>query len=97
MLFHTPEFIFLFLPTAVALHFALARRSVNAAIAGTTILSIAFYAWWNPSFVLLPLLSIAGNFWLALRVIAAEPTRSRHLVITGIIANLFVLCYYKLH
>ena len=95
MLFHTPEFIFLFLPLALALHFALARWSVNAAIAGTTIFSLMFYAWWNPPFVLLPVLSIAGNFWLARLMIAAQRARARQLVIGGIIANLLVLCYFK--
>jgi len=30
MLFNTSEFIFLFLPLAVALHFLVARRSVTA-------------------------------------------------------------------
>ena len=62
MLFHTSEFIFLFLPAAVALHFILARFSMSAAIVATTITSLAFYTWWKPPFVLLPVLSILANF-----------------------------------
>jgi len=95
MLFNTPEFIFLFLPFAVLLHFTLSRWSVNAAIAGTTASSLLFYAWWNPPFVLLPILSILGNYSLARRMVAATPEISRRLLIFGIACNVLVLCYYK--
>jgi D-alanyl-lipoteichoic acid acyltransferase DltB (MBOAT superfamily) len=95
MLFNSLEFIFVFLPLAVALHFALARLSMNAAIVGTTASSLLFYAWWNPPFVLLPVISIAANFWLARRMVVAEPKSSRQIMIAGIAANLLVLCYYK--
>ena len=95
MLFNSPEFIFLFLPAAVLLHFMLARRSVEAAIVGTTTTSLVFYAWWNPPFVALPVASILANFWLARRMVAAEPAVSRRLMVAGIMANLLVLCHYK--
>ena len=42
MLFNTPEFIFVFLPAAVLLHFLLARRSVFAACVTTTVTSLIF-------------------------------------------------------
>src|SRR5207302_2658304 len=95
MLFNTPEFIFLFLPAAVVLHFALARWSVDAAVIGTTFSSLVFYAWWNPPFVVLPAASIALNFWLAARMVAAEPLAARALLIAGIVGNLLVLGYFK--
>ena len=71
MLFNSPEFIFLFLPCAVVLHFVLARWSAEAAIVGTTVSSLVFYAWWNPPFVVLPIASILANFWLARRIVMA--------------------------
>src|SRR5262249_48797524 len=95
MLFNSPEFIFLFLPAAFALHFALARWSITAAAVATTVSSVLFYAWWNPPFVVLPVASIAVNFWLAKRIVAAEKTRARPWLIGGICANVLVLCYYK--
>jgi alginate O-acetyltransferase complex protein AlgI len=95
MLFNTPEFIFVFLPLAVVIHFALARLSMNAAIVGTTLTSLIFYSWWNPPFVLLPIISIAANFWLARRMVLAEPKTTRQMMIVGIASNLIVLCYYK--
>jgi len=95
MLFNSPDFLFLFLPAAVVLHFALARWSMNAAIAGTILASLAFYAWWNPPFVVLPVASILVNFWLARRMIAAEEKTARAILIAGIAANLLVLCHFK--
>ncbi len=95
MLFNTPEFIFVFLPVALVIHFALARWSVEAAVIGTTVLSLLFYAWWNPPFVLLPIASIAVNFWLARRIAASERPMARRLLITGVCVNVALLCYYK--
>ena len=95
MLFHTSEFIFVFLPLAVALHFILARFSVSAAILATTITSLAFYTWWRPPFVLLPVLSILVNFWIARRIAGANDLSARRLLIAGIVANLAVLGWFK--
>jgi alginate O-acetyltransferase complex protein AlgI len=95
MLFHTSEFIFLFLPLAVALHFTLARFSVSAAIVATTITSLAFYTWWKPPFVLLPVLSILANFWIASRFAGLDERAARRLLIVGIAANLAVLGWFK--
>ncbi len=95
MLFNSPEFIFLFLPAAFALHFALARRSITAAAVGTTVSSLLFYAWWSPPFVILPVGSIAVNFWLARRIVAAEKAAAQPWLVAGICANVLVLCYYK--
>jgi alginate O-acetyltransferase complex protein AlgI len=95
MLFHTSEFIFLFLPAAVALHFILARLSVSAAIVATTITSLAFYTWWKPPFVLLPTLSILANFWIASRFADLDERAAKRLLIAGIVANLAVLGWFK--
>jgi alginate O-acetyltransferase complex protein AlgI len=95
MLFSSPEFIFLFLPVAVILHFALARRSINAAIVGTTVSSLVFYAWWNPPYVVLPVLSIVANFYLAHRIVQSDKSTAKYLLIFGIVANVLVLCHYK--
>lgn len=95
MLFNSPDFIFVFLPIALMLHFLAAHRSTTAAVIVTTITSLFFYAWWKPPFVLLPLLSIAFNYWLGQRIIRADDRVKRALVIAGVTANLFVLGYFK--
>jgi alginate O-acetyltransferase complex protein AlgI len=95
MLFNTPEFIFVFLPIVLLLHFALSRWSVEAGVVATTIGSLVFYAWWNPPFVLLPIVSIAGNFWLARQIAGSERTVARRILFLGILANVCILTYYK--
>src|ERR1700691_6781716 len=95
MLFNTPEFILLFLPVAVVLHCALARMSPKAAVIGTALSSLCFYAWWNPPFVALPVASIAANYVLARRMAAVDQVAARRLLIAGIAANLLVLGYFK--
>ncbi len=95
MLFNSSEFIFVFLPFAVLLHFALARWSVTAAVSATTLTSLLFYAWWNPPFVLLPALSIAANFLIAQAMRGSDEGNARRLLIIGIVANLAVLGWFK--
>ena len=72
MLFNSLEFIYLFLPLAVLLHFLTARWSVMAAVTITTISSLVFYAWWKPPFVVLPLVSVIGNYWLAREIVGSD-------------------------
>jgi alginate O-acetyltransferase complex protein AlgI len=95
VLFNSSEFIFIFLPIAVALHFAAARRSVTMAACLTTLSSLVFYAWWNPPFVILPIASIIGNFLLARAIAGAPQTAARALMLAGVAANLVVLGYFK--
>src|SRR4051795_5621300 len=95
MLFNSTEFIFVFLPLAVLLHFAVARWNVTAAVTATTLTSLVFYAWWNPPYVLLPILSIAGNFLIARVMRTATRNTARCLLVAGIVANLAVLGWFK--
>jgi hypothetical protein len=48
VLFNSLEFMFIFLPVAVTLHFLTARWSVVSAVMMTTVTSLFFYAWWPP-------------------------------------------------
>jgi D-alanyl-lipoteichoic acid acyltransferase DltB (MBOAT superfamily) len=94
MLFYSFEFMFLFLPAAVALHFLAARSSIEAAVIVTSASSLFFYAWWNPKFVALPVLSVAINLLLA-RVMLQGRRYDAAILAAGIAANLAVLCYFK--
>jgi D-alanyl-lipoteichoic acid acyltransferase DltB (MBOAT superfamily) len=95
VLFNSPEFIFLFLPVVVALHYAAARRRVEAAVVSTTLASLVFYAWWSPVFVVLPVASIAGNVAMARAIATASAPWSRRLLLAGIVGNLAPLVYFK--
>jgi D-alanyl-lipoteichoic acid acyltransferase DltB (MBOAT superfamily) len=95
VLFNSAEFIFIFVPLAVGLHFAAARHSMAAAAVATTLSSLFFYAWWSPVLVLLPILSIVGNFLIARSIAVLPETGARRLMIAGVAANLLVLGYFK--
>jgi len=95
MLFNSLEFIYLFLPSAVLLHFLAARWSVTAAVTITTISSLVFYAWWKPPFVVLPLVSVIGNYWLAREILASDKKAGHRIMLVGVVINLLVLGYFK--
>src|SRR5579871_252900 len=95
MLFNTSEFIFIFLPLAVGLHFLAARWSNLAAVSVTTLSSLIFYAWWKPPFVVLPILSILINFGLARSIARVDDLSGRRLLAVGVLGNLLVLGYFK--
>jgi len=97
MLFNSVEFIFLFLPVAVLVFYALARFSTFLAQAWLCVASFIFYGYWNVSFVALLAVSIAFNFFSGLCIDAlVNRPRSRMAVLAAAIAcNLLVLFYYK--
>ena len=95
MLFNSLEFIYVFLPLAVLLHFLAARWSVAAAVLTTTISSLVFYAWWKPPFVVLPLISVLGNYWLAREILASDKKAGHRIMLVGVALNLLVLGYFK--
>ncbi|MEZ6197883.1 MAG: MBOAT family protein, partial [Planctomycetota bacterium] len=59
MVFTTPIFLFAFLPLAIVLE-ALARHRMRTA--ALTALSLVFYGWWRPDFVLLMVFSSTVDF-----------------------------------
>jgi D-alanyl-lipoteichoic acid acyltransferase DltB (MBOAT superfamily) len=97
MLFPSFEFIFLFLPTALAGFYLGIRYRREAALAWLSLASLFFYGWWNPAYVGLLLASIAFNFWAGVWIARLSPgTRARKAVLLGAIASdLLLLGYYK--
>ncbi|TCU73962.1 D-alanyl-lipoteichoic acid acyltransferase DltB (MBOAT superfamily) [Bradyrhizobium sp. R2.2-H] len=95
MLFNSIEFIFLFLPAAVVLHFYAARYGRLAAVTATSCSSLLFYSWWNPPFLLLPVTSILVNFCLARAILTDTPARAWYTMVAGICLNLAALVYFK--
>ena len=97
MLFNSPEFIFFFLPLALAGFFVLGRfGGFRVAIAYLLATSLVFYAWWRPADVPVLLVSVVLNFWLA-RAIQKTPTdrRAGIMMVIGVVANLAALGWYK--
>lgn len=98
MLFHSPEFILLFLPMAVISYHAVRRFGGARAALGLLVLaSLVFYGWWDPRFVALLLGSAAVNFILGRSLSARhrQEQSTRWLLVLGITINLGLLGFFK--
>ncbi|MEV8468187.1 MBOAT family O-acyltransferase [Fluviibacterium sp. DFM31] len=98
MLFNSLQFVFLFLPAALAGYYLLIATGRQRWIFLFLVMaSLLFYAVWNPPYVLLLLASMGGNYifgsWLDRR---REAGRGNARVMgLGVCFNLAILFYYK--
>ena len=97
MLFNSPEFIYAFLPIVLALYWlALKTKQAQICILVLVAASLAFYGYWNPIYLVLFLVSVAGNYFMSLRIFAAHEARSKGWLLTaGVLFNLGLLGYFK--
>ncbi|MCB1905894.1 MAG: MBOAT family protein [Rhodocyclaceae bacterium] len=99
MLFHSPEFIFLFLPVTLIAYFALGRLSWRTAFAWLALASLFFYGWWDIDYVLLILVSITANYLGGCLIDFLgkhERGTLAKLTLGGfVVANLAALAYFK--
>jgi alginate O-acetyltransferase complex protein AlgI len=100
MLFNSYEFLFFFLPATLAVFFALSGfNHVKAAAAWLALVSIFFYGYWNPRYVILLMTSIAFNFAIGHAIaksrLAARPESAQRILILALVVNLAALGYYK--
>jgi D-alanyl-lipoteichoic acid acyltransferase DltB (MBOAT superfamily) len=93
VVFSSPSFLFVFLPLAAALYFAV--RGMGAKNLVLLLLSLAFYAWGEPVMVLVMLGSIGFNY-LAARAIDRREGRARRIALGAAVAvNLLALGIFK--
>ena len=95
MLFNSYVFIGAFLPITYAGFVLACRLGRRAAVAWLVAASLGFYGWWNPAFVPVLLISIAGNFLAARLILAAEGAARTTILIAAIALNLAALGWYK--
>ena len=78
-----------------AITFFLNRGFARSSLVFATLLSLAFYAYWNVNYVPLLVLSVVVNFHLG-RVLIEGKTRHRNIVAAiGVFLNLAALGYFK--
>jgi alginate O-acetyltransferase complex protein AlgI len=96
MLFSSFPYIFLFLPTIIALTL-LARKTGGARAAQACVLfaSLFFYTWWKP--IHLPYLvgSILVNWFVARQMVSAEKFQRKRYLQLGLFLNIAFLCLFK--
>jgi D-alanyl-lipoteichoic acid acyltransferase DltB (MBOAT superfamily) len=98
VLFNSYGFILLFLPVALGGFFLLGRSSPWLAAAFLALASLAFYGWWDVSYLPLLLGSIAFNFVVGRRILLLRdrtPAAAKTWLAGGIAGNLLLLGYYK--
>ena len=100
MLFNSYEFLFFFLPATIAVFFVLSGyRFFKAAAAWLALVSIFFYGYWNPRYVILLLASIAINFAAGHAILryrdALRLDSAQRILVLAIVANLGALGCFK--
>lgn len=100
MLFNSYEFLFLFLPLTFASYFYLvSRHKIIASKIALVIASLAFYAYWNVSYLFIIVASMLFNYCIGSTLSkhkSNDEFRSKKKLLTiGIIINLSVLGYFK--
>ena len=98
MLFNSYEFLFFFLPFVFTIYRLLVRSniSLDVLLVFLCTASFGFYAWWQPTYLLLLGGSILGNYGIARLIASTRHNTSRTIILTiGIILNLSLLAYYK--
>ena len=94
MLFNSYIFIFLFLPITLLIYFGLNKwKLIRASISWLTLVSLVYYGWWNPKYVLLIVGSVLFNYtmgiWLRRNREAGRPKR-KFLLLIGISGDLLL-------
>ena len=93
MVFSSLNFLFFFFPLVLLAHFAAPARWKNPVLLAA---SIWFYAWGEPVYIVLMLLSVAFNYFTGLQLGAlASPRKRRAALASGVAANLLILGFFK--
>lgn len=96
MLFNSFEFIYLFLPTSLAVYFLLNRQRLTlASKAWLVSTSLFFYSWWNIRYLPLILGSIVFNYAVGTSFTKREDIKKKSVLVLGIFANIALLGYFK--
>lgn len=94
MLFSSMTFLFAFLPVTVAVYYLVPQKFKNIVM---LIASLIFYAWGEPMYIVLMILSIIMNYFCGLDIVqkAADPVRKKRSLILAVVVNIFLLGFFK--
>ena len=96
MLFSSTVFIFIFLPVVLFLYYTILKPSRTLQNVFLFIASLFFYAWGEPKFVFVMMLSIVMNWMFGILVDKYRDTRASKLIIVGdLFVNLGIIFIFK--
>ncbi len=94
MVFSSTVFLCLFLPTVLGAYYICPKQGRNLLL---LIASLVFYAWGEPKYVLLMLLSIAANylFGILIEKFKNDESKKKLTLIISIVFDIGLLCVFK--
>lgn len=93
MYFSSLLFLYIFLPVTLLLYYITPKRYRNFVLLG---MNMIFYGWGEPVFILVMLLSIAVNYFCALRIDKSEDTKIRKIyILVSLVVSLGLLGVFK--
>ena len=97
MLFNSYPFLFGFLPIALLGHQIAAHWHRRAVVIWLSLVSLAFYAYWRPPYLILLCASVLFNYLFGALITRSIPNRvpTRVLLTFAVVCNLAALCYFK--
>ena len=97
MLFSSTIFVFLFLPMVLIFYYGIFRNKRKLQNIFLLLASLFFYAWGEPAFVLIMLLSIISNYYFGLKVDEhrEDKKKSKSIIVLMLIFNLFIMFIFK--
>ena len=92
MVFSSTTFLFLFLPVCLILYYLLPGKTAKNIV--LLVFSLLFYAWGEPVYIILMLLSIGFNFFMGL-FMDKVPEWKKAILILSVIVNIGLLMFFK--
>ncbi|MCI9087862.1 MAG: MBOAT family protein [Clostridia bacterium] len=92
MVFSSFTFLFIFLPMVLLTYFLVKKRQYRNIV--LLVFSLIFYAWGEPVYVLLMLLSIIANYFIALKIERRKKGKKKWMII-DVIFNLGIIGFFK--
>lgn len=96
MLFSSLTFLVVFLPFVLMVYYGLLRKSLKLQNSFLAVVSLLFYAWGEPVYVMLMLGSIFLNWFLGIAIVKAPTQSYKNLILVGAVTvNMFILFVFK--
>ena len=97
MLFSSSTFLFLFLPVVIVVYYTILKKNRTLQNVFLFLASLLFYAWGEPAFVFVMLLSIFANYIFGLGVYKFRDNKikSRIILALTVVFNLGILFVFK--
>ena len=94
MVFSSITFLFLFLPIVLAVYYIVPEKAKNIIL---LIASILFYAWGEPVYIVLMLLSIILNYFCGqdIEEKSDDPVKAKRSILFAVVVNVLILMFFK--